>query len=187
MGSADEKSARLLQKQSWFGNDSGKWDVRMFAFRWSMVSVSFHFFQETNIKAKPQNQWHSRATVAESLGSKFIVKYCDIGDLDSIDDIKRFRTLPNEYRDLPKMAIKARLYGIQPIDVSGWDMNDTIQFGQLVTGKKFQAVIGKIIENENPDENAILEIQLIDVSTEYDVCINDNFVSSGRALNIFTY
>lgn len=115
-----------------------------------------------------------------------LVFFCDLGDIDSVDDVNRFKVLPDEYRDLPKLAINARLFGIKP-KASDWEMDVIMKFNRLVTGQKFQAIVGKIIEKEQSDKNAVLEIKLIDVSKDFDDCINEKLVSWGEAVAHFTY
>ncbi|KAG4078963.1 hypothetical protein HA402_010915 [Bradysia odoriphaga] len=125
-------------------------------------------------------KWY-RAVVERHLGTKLLVSFCDLGDIDCIDDVQRLKILPKEYRDLPKLAMTARLYGIKPVN-SSWEMDDTIEFNRLVSGQKFQAIVGRIIAADKVDDNAVLEIQLIDVSNEYDIVINDQLVDFGRAI-----
>lgn len=110
-----------------------------------------------------------------------LVSFCDIGDIDCIDDVTKLRILPNEYRELPKLSISARLYGIKPAN-GLWEMDDTIEFNRLVSGQKFQAIVGRIVAPDKQDDNAVLEVQLIDVSNEYDVVINDQLIEFGRAI-----
>lgn len=93
--------------------------------------------------------------------------------------------MPDEYRDLPKLAVTAKLFGIRPV-CSDWEMDDIIEFNRLVTRRKFQAIVGKI-ENSKQDYNDVLEIRLIDVSNEEDECVNDIFVQSGRAITYFSH
>lgn len=91
------------------------------------------------------------------------------------------------YRALPKLAINAKLFGIKP-KYGDWEMDDIIAFNGLVSGKTFQAIVGKIVEKaDKADDNAELEIQLIDVSMKDDECINDTFVRCGRAQSIFLH
>lgn len=61
-------------------------------------------------------------------------------------------------------------------------MDDVIQFNRIACGKQFQAVVCKIItDNNSTDGNSILEIKLVDVSGDDDEYINDLFVKNGRA------
>lgn len=123
------------------------------------------------------------ATILQSTKPKFMIHFCDVGDIDIIDNISSIKVLPDEYRALPKLAIKATLYGIESKYASGWDMDDIIHFGRCVTGKKYQAIVNKITVDETTDDNDVLAIQLIDVSNDFiDVCINDQLVSDGRAV-----
>lgn len=85
------------------------------------------------------------------------------------------------------MAINAKLFGIKPIH-NDWEMEDIIEFDLLVSRKKFQAIVRKIeMDETNPDVNAELQIELIDVSKDDDVYINDVLLRSNRAKNHFDH
>lgn len=105
--------------------------------------------------------------------------FCDIADIDNIDDVKKVKILPAEYRVIPKLAIKATLFGIKPMG-SVWEMDDKIQFRRITKGKRFQAVVAKVVDDENGHDNSVLEISLIYES----YCINDLFVESSRAIRL---
>lgn len=106
--------------------------------------------------------------------------FCDIADIDKIDDIEKIKFLPAEYRIIPKLAITARLAGIKPTN-NDWNMDDNIQFRRLTKGKQFEAIVVKIIGDEtNQLDNSILEIKLMYKSH----CISDLFVDSGRAVRV---
>jgi len=124
--------------------------------------------------------WH-RAIVEYHCYPYVHVYFCDIGDIENINDVRKLKYLPDEYRVLPKLAMTAKLYGIRPM-YREWGMDDSKDFEEMTAGKKFQGVVMGIIDNENPDNNSVLVIRLIDVSNEIDVCINDVFVENGRAI-----
>lgn len=111
--------------------------------------------------------------------SKLYAFFCDIADIDSIDDVKKIKFLPEEYRVIPKLAITARLFGIEPV-ISVWDMDDKIQFHRITKGKKFQAIVARVVDDGKGGDNYILEISLIYES----YCINDLFVESRRAVRL---
>lgn len=125
-----------------------------------------------------------RAIVELMCHSKIFVYFCDTGDFNNINDLHELKILPAEYRVLPKLAITAKLFGIKPIN-EDWETGDSFQFDRNTSGKKFQAIVGKIVDKEKlVDDNSILEIRMIDVSKEYDECINDLFVTNGRAIPV---
>ncbi len=102
--------------------------------------------------------------------------FCDIADIDNVSDASKIKFLPMEYRIIPKLAMTARLFGIQPINGS-WELDDQVQFRRITKGKKFEATI-KVVYNEGSHDNSILELKL-----EYKShVINDLFVQSGRAV-----
>lgn len=104
--------------------------------------------------------------------------FCDIADIDTINDVKKIKFLPEEYRTIPKLAMTARLFGIKPTN-NEWEMDDNIQFRRITKGKQFDAIVEKVVDDEN-NQNSILEIKLM-----YKLnCINDLFVDSGRAVRM---
>ena len=105
--------------------------------------------------------------------------FCDIADIDNINDPKTIKYLPDEYRDIPKLAMTAKLSGIAPIN-KNWEMDDNIQFHRITKGKKFGALVSKITNEGDKDDSYVLEIKLMYKSQ----CINDLFVDSGRAIRM---
>lgn len=51
-----------------------------------------------------------RVTVVKKYGDIMHVSYCDFGDIATLDS-SQLKTLPLKFRQLPKMAIQAKLYG----------------------------------------------------------------------------
>lgn len=105
--------------------------------------------------------------------------FCDIADIDNINDPKKIKFLPDEYRAIPKLAMTAKLFGIAPTN-KNWEMDDNIQFHRITKGKKFEALVSKITNEDDKDDSYVLEIKLMYASQ----CINDLFVDSGRAIRM---
>lgn len=108
--------------------------------------------------------------------SKMFAFFCDIADIDNITDLNKIKFLPTEYHTIPKLAMTARLFGIEPINGT-WEMDDNIQFHRITKGKKFMAEVIEVF-HEKSEENSVLEIIL---RHKQDV-LNDLFVTSGRAI-----
>lgn len=105
--------------------------------------------------------------------------FCDIADIDTIDDPKKVKFLPEQFRIIPKLAITAKLFGIGPTQ-KDWELDEKIQFHRVTKGKKFEAIVSKVIIANDENDNSVLEIQLMYESE----CINDLFVESSRAIRI---
>lgn len=102
--------------------------------------------------------------------------FCDIAEIDTITDLKKIRPLPKEYLTIPKQAVYAKLFGIEPAN-GAWEMDDNIQFLRMTKGNKFMAEVVTVIHGKS-EENSILEIILRHKQN----VINDLFVASGRAI-----
>lgn len=103
--------------------------------------------------------------------------FCDIADIDEIDNVKKIKFLPNEFRIVPKLALAAKLFGIKPVN-DDWEMDDCVQFNRITKAKEFEAVVANVIYDSKRYNNSLLEIKLYYKSD----CINDLFVKSGRAV-----
>ncbi|XP_062565094.1 tudor domain-containing protein 7 isoform X2 [Armigeres subalbatus] len=107
---------------------------------------------------------------------------CDFGQIRVIDS-SSLRVLPAHLRLLPQQAVKAKLHGVQPAH-GDWSTEDAVRFQELTVGKKFASYIYNIQTDEfNPNEN-IVDLMLIDVSTEDDILIHKILVDEKRAVLI---
>lgn len=139
-----------------------------------------------------------------SAGS-MIVFSCDYGEMIVID-AEKLRLLPDKFKRLPQLAIRAKLHGsfeshqwiirmihflnkfffifkstgVQPRN-KDWNTNDCTRFQELVVGKSFASEI-KTINHENNDQKFILDLVLIDVSTTDDIYLNKILIDEGRAV-----
>lgn len=105
---------------------------------------------------------------------------CDFGQIRVIDS-ESLRVLPAHLRLLPQQAVKAKLHGVQPVH-GDWSTEDAVRFQQLTVGKKFASYIYNIQSDEfNPNDN-IVDLMLIDVSTDDDIFIHQILVEENRAV-----
>lgn len=63
-----------------------------------------------------------------------------------------------------------------------WDTDDCLRFQRMTVDKKFVSRIDNILRTGSPSDEAILELTLIDVSTDTDVNINQLLVLEDRAV-----
>lgn len=71
--------------------------------------------------------------------------------------------------------------GIAPIN-QDWETEDCIFFQGMTVDKRFVSHIKNIVTDD--DGQPRLELQLIDVSTETDIIVNDVLVNDGRAIRL---
>lgn len=110
------------------------------------------------------------------------VYFCDFGQI-SVVDSESLRILPAHLRTLPQQAVKARLHGVQPVH-GDWTTEDAVRFQQLTVDKKFASYIHNITTDEFSPNEEIVDLMLIDVSTEEDIFIHQILVDENRAVLI---
>lgn len=120
----------------------------------------------------------SRASAENVIDKDFIHCYCiDSGNFKTLS-LDKIRTLPNQFRKMPKLAMKAKLHGMlcQPLSqrqskplflLAGvkpkhkdFTPDDAIFFKQLTENKSFPAVIKNIASD--PFDMELYEIVLFD-------------------------
>ncbi|KFB51179.1 hypothetical protein ZHAS_00019439 [Anopheles sinensis] len=106
--------------------------------------------------------------------------FCDFG-LVAMLDVANLRVLPAKFRVLPQQAVKAKLYGVKPIN-KDWVTADAVRFQELTAERKFASVVRKVEEDEFNRHEELVELELIDVSTDDDILIHKVLVDEGRAI-----
>ncbi|XP_073811788.1 tudor domain-containing protein 7-like [Musca autumnalis] len=114
-------------------------------------------------------------------GDMLHVRFCDFGDSATVDS-SQLKILPLKFRQLPKMAIQAKLYGIKAVN-GDWTLDDCLFFRKLTVGQTFVSVIKNIkYDNETTPPTQILELELIDVTTDEDVLVHELLLNEKRAI-----
>ncbi|XP_076661435.1 tudor domain-containing protein 7 tapas [Halictus rubicundus] len=108
------------------------------------------------------------------------VYFCDFGDV-SVLPLNKLQPLKSQFLELPYQAIKARLAGIQPINVD-WSVEDSLRFQELVVEKSFVSIVVESKPDGLSPGDTILGLKLINVSTDEDVHIDKLLVDEGRAI-----
>ncbi|XP_047657291.1 tudor domain-containing 6 isoform X2 [Tachysurus fulvidraco] len=83
--------------------------------------------------AKAEDGVFYRATICEVVEMKAEVFFLDYGNKEWVE-ITSLRELPHRYQNIPALAIKCALYGIQPRSKE-WDLNATLFFAKAVVDK----------------------------------------------------
>lgn len=123
--------------------------------------------------------WY-RVLAVNILGGSIHVYFCDFGQIRVIDS-ESLRILPPHLRLLPQQAVKAKLHGVHPLH-GDWSTEDAVRFQQLTVDKKFASYIYNIKRDEfNPNDD-IVDLMLIDVSTDEDILIHKILVDENRAI-----
>lgn len=73
--------------------------------------------------------------------------------------------------------------GVQPVH-GDWTTEDAVRFQQLTVDKKFASYIHNITTDEFSPNEEIVDLMLIDVSTEEDIFIHQILVDENRAVLI---
>uniref|UniRef100_A0A182RLS6 Tudor domain-containing protein 7 n=1 Tax=Anopheles funestus TaxID=62324 RepID=A0A182RLS6_ANOFN len=106
--------------------------------------------------------------------------FCDFGQVQQLD-VGSLRVLPAEFRVLPQQAIKAKLYGVKPLH-NDWTISDAMRFKALTADCNFASVVRNIQADELNPQEQLVELELIDVSTDDDVYVHKILVDEGRAV-----
>uniref|UniRef100_A0A182SY63 Tudor domain-containing protein n=1 Tax=Anopheles maculatus TaxID=74869 RepID=A0A182SY63_9DIPT len=106
--------------------------------------------------------------------------FCDFGQVQQLD-AGALRVLPAEFRVLPQQAIKAKLYGVKPLH-NDWTISDAMRFKELTADCNFASIVRNIQPDELNPQEQVMELELIDVSTETDVFVHKILVGEGRAV-----
>ncbi|KAF4082420.1 hypothetical protein AMELA_G00151570 [Ameiurus melas] len=83
--------------------------------------------------AKAKDDVFYRAAICEVFETKAEVFFLDYGNKELVD-CSNLRELPLSYQNLPALAVKCALYGVQPRSEE-WDLNATLFFAKAVVGK----------------------------------------------------
>ncbi|XP_073844364.1 tudor domain-containing protein 7 tapas isoform X3 [Musca autumnalis] len=131
--------------------------------------------------AKNADSFFHRVTAVKKYGDMIHVRFCDFGDSATVDS-SQLKILPLKFRQLPKMAIQAKLYGIKAVN-GDWTLDDCLFFRKLTVGQTFVSVIKNIkYDNETTPPTQILELELIDVTTDEDVLVHELLLNEKRAI-----
>ncbi|KAK0094207.1 hypothetical protein PV326_011554 [Microctonus aethiopoides] len=130
--------------------------------------------------AKYNDGWY-RASINGIIDSQTVVVYlCDYGDMTPTST-EHLQPLKKQFTELPYQGIKARLYGIEPINVD-WTPHTCTRFQDLVANKDFASIVRHVEKDDTSPTESILSLELIDVSTSEDIKIHEKLVNENRAI-----
>ena len=119
-----------------------------------------------------------RATVENVCDPTLIHVYLvDFGDFKILSNDK-LRLLPQKFRELPKQALKGKLFGLKPKH-GDYTPDDAVRFQQLTEHKTFPGVI-KQISNDHFTAESVHEVVLFTDNQK----VNDILIEENRALSI---
>lgn len=124
--------------------------------------------------------WY-RVCISHIINDQMVTVYfCDFGDV-SVLTLNMLQPLKRQFLELPYQAIKARLVGIQPVNID-WSVEDCLRFQELVVERNFVSLVVESGPDKLSLADTVLGLQLIDVSNEEDVYIDRVLVEEGRAI-----
>ncbi|KAG7301799.1 hypothetical protein JYU34_014828, partial [Plutella xylostella] len=122
--------------------------------------------------------WH-RALIVKIIDDDFVkVRHVDYGTVARVA-VTSLKPLLREYCSLPAQAWRARLAGLRPAGGAGgagWPVAAAAALLQLVRDRR---LVGQVYAVDH--EERILELFLVDTSTDEDVCINEELITAGLA------
>ncbi|KAL0869477.1 hypothetical protein ABMA27_005762 [Loxostege sticticalis] len=123
-----------------------------------------------------EGDWHRSLIVRIQDCDTVKVRHIDYGTVESVS-VGALKPLRREWAALPAQAVRARLAGVRPPAAGRrWPHAASAHFLQLVRDTRLVANIVAVDREQD-----ILEVFLIDTSTEDDVCISAQMVRSGHA------
>ncbi|XP_073250935.1 tudor domain-containing protein 7-like [Porites lutea] len=134
------------------------------------------------------NTWY-RAVIKTLLSPQQIcVRFADYGDFGIVPS-SNIQALPDEFRQLPHMAVQGCLHGVEPVgadDLAEWSEDSIRRFVELTVDKKLVAKPkGVVTYNRSTNEETKISLELYDTSGgNEDVRIADVLVSEGLARKI---
>lgn len=129
--------------------------------------------------------WYRGVLHAVLGSSMFSVYLCDFGDF-VIAPLERLTSLPDkpcDIKSLPYQAIRAKLYGVAPVN-KDWSPIDCVYFQELVVDKEFVSTVKEIDRDPKNPNNITLELTLTDTSGEDDVYIHKLLIERKSAVDI---
>ncbi|XP_044261452.1 tudor domain-containing protein 7-like isoform X2 [Tribolium madens] len=127
-------------------------------------------------------QWYRTNVLKVIHATSISVFYCDFGYYTNLK-LHQLVPLDAKYMSLPYQALKAKISGIKPIK-NKWTMEDCESFKELILKKQFVGVITNIDRDEFHKSDLILEMLLIDTSSEEDVNIKEVLIRKGIATSV---
>ncbi|XP_045509484.1 tudor domain-containing protein 5-like [Colias croceus] len=120
--------------------------------------------------------WHRSVIVRIMDCDTVKVRYVDYGTVEACA-VSGLRPLLRRWAALPAQALRARLAGVAPAHSREWPRPAAAAFLAAVRERRLVAHVLSA-----PQEDGILEVLLIDTSTEEDVCIHSELIRAGHAV-----
>ncbi|XP_012254025.2 tudor domain-containing protein 7-like isoform X1 [Athalia rosae] len=144
-------------------------------------SLSSESVTEGNLYAAKHFDGHYyRVCVSKVIaGHMATVYFCDFGDF-SVLSLDKLLPLGRQFLDLPYQAIRARLVGVQPLNID-WSVDDCLLFQDMVIEKDFVSIVVDSGPDRRCPGETILGLKLIDTSGLNDVYIDELLITKGCA------
>ncbi|XP_022786360.1 tudor domain-containing protein 1-like isoform X2 [Stylophora pistillata] len=133
------------------------------------------------------DMWYRAVIKAPFSRQQTCVRFADYGDFGLVPSAN-LQALPDEFRELPPMAVEGCLHGVEPVgeDLAQWSQEAIDRFGELTTDKKLVAKPRGVASHSRlTNEETKVSLELFDTSEgNEDVLIADVLINEGLAKKI---
>lgn len=131
------------------------------------------------------NTWYRGVIKASLSPQQTCVRFADHGDFGIVPSTS-LQALPDEFRELPLMAVPGCLHGVEPVgeDLAEWSEEARRRFEELAAGKKLVAKPRGVANHSRStnEEETKISLELYDTSKgNVDVLITDVLINEGLA------
>ncbi|KAK3931792.1 Tudor domain-containing protein 7 [Frankliniella fusca] len=124
-------------------------------------------------------QWYRVSIVAALSQTVISVRYSDYGDVGLVA-LDRIRYLEPTFKKIPALAIRAKLHGVNPLNVD-WSVEECTYFNSLVQDNAYPSKIEKV-NHDTINNSWRISLTLFDTSNEdMDINIAEHLVEKGYA------
>ncbi|XP_028148499.1 tudor domain-containing protein 1-like [Diabrotica virgifera virgifera] len=124
--------------------------------------------------------WYRTTVIKVIHDGSISVFYCDFGYYSNLT-LQQLFPLDVKFLTLPYQALKAKMSGIRPKDTN-WTVKHCDKFKEMVERKNLYSLILNIEQDQLYDSDLVLELMLIERSSEDDVNIDEYLISKGIAV-----
>ncbi|XP_072387591.1 tudor domain-containing protein 7-like isoform X1 [Diabrotica undecimpunctata] len=124
--------------------------------------------------------WYRTTVIKVIHDGSISVFYCDFGYYSNLT-LQQLIPLDVEFLTLPYQALKAKMSGIKPKDTN-WTVKHCDKFKEMVERKHLYSFVVNIEKDQLYDSDLVLDLLLIDTSSEEDLRIDEYLISQGIAV-----
>ncbi|KAF5301058.1 hypothetical protein FQA39_LY10877 [Lamprigera yunnana] len=149
--------------------------------QYSPLQISDVFPGKIYASKHDDGKWYRTSVIKVINTGSISVFYCDFGYYTNLA-VYQLVPLDDNFMELPSQAIKAKLADIKPKYVK-WTMEDCTFFSKLVCRKSFVSILKSIEKDILYRSDIVLNLKLIDTSTNTDIFIDQLLIDRGIAIS----